>query len=98
MKSTYKLLILFGFIVIASFELNEEPYGFYSKDNFYKTPGDAEAAISYAYDALTYLEYSRAIFYVGDFPADEATYKSDEGPDGVGLVDWDVANFKTNRS
>ncbi len=96
MKSTYKLLILFGFIVMGSCELNEEPYGFYSKDNFYKTPGDAEAAISYAYDALTFLEYSRAIFYVGDFPTDEAFPKSDEGIDGVGLVNWDVANFKTN--
>lgn len=96
MKSIYKLLIVLGFVVLGSCELNEEPYGFYSKDNFYKTPGDAEAAISYAYDALTFLEYSRAIFYVGDFPADEAFPKSDEGIDGVGLVNWDVANFRTN--
>lgn len=96
MKSIYKLLIVLGFVAIGACELNEEPYGFYSKDNFYKTPGDAEAAISYAYDALTYLEYSRAIFYVGDFPTDEAYPKSDEGIDGVGLVNWDVANFRTN--
>ena len=97
MKSTYKLLILAGVLLFGSCELNEEPYGFYSEDNFYKSAADAEAGISYAYDALTFLEYSRAIFFVGDLPTDEASPKSDEDVDNVDLANWNVANFRTNR-
>lgn len=96
MKSGYKLLLLAGLFLFGACELNEEPYGFYSEDNFYETQEDAVAAVTYAYDALTFLEYSRAVFYLGDFPADEASPKSDEGPAGMELINWQVNNFQTN--
>lgn len=78
-------------------DLDEKPYGFYSEDNFYKTASDAESAVDYAYDALTYLEYSRAIFYVGDMPTEECGPKSDESADNLNLDKWAVSSFNTNR-
>lgn len=78
-------------------DLNEEPYGFYSEENFYKTASDAESAVDYAYDALTFLEYSRAIFYVGDLPTEECGPKGDETADNQNLDKWQVGTFSTNR-
>ncbi|UII20684.1 RagB/SusD family nutrient uptake outer membrane protein [Fulvivirga ligni] len=97
MKLKYNIILLLaGLFTISSCDLTEEPYGFYSENNFYKTPADAEAAINYAYDALTYLEYSRAIFFVGDMPTDECSTKSDEAVDNVNLATWKTQNFSTN--
>lgn len=96
MKARLIFFLLFGFMVASSCDLQEQPYGFYSEQNFYQTPKDAESALLYAYDALTFLEYSRAIFYVGDLPTDEATPKSDEGADAQDLSNWNTDNFRTN--
>ena len=64
MKTKY--LLMAAFICLLSCDLNEEPYGFYSEENFYKTPQDAESSLMYAYNAVTFLEYSRGIFYIGE--------------------------------
>lgn len=98
MKPMYKLLILIGVILLNSCDLSEEPYGFYSEDNFYKSPEDAQAAVIYAYDALTFLEYSRTIFYLGDMPTEECGPKADEGSGNRDLDNWNTANFPTNSS
>ena len=66
MKFQKYILIIVGLFTINACDLSEEPYGFYSEDNFYNSVADAEAAISYAYDALTFLEYSRTVFMLGD--------------------------------
>ncbi|MDQ2657478.1 MAG: RagB/SusD family nutrient uptake outer membrane protein [Bacteroidota bacterium] len=79
-------------------DLNEEPYGFYSEGNFLNTPEDAEAGIGYAYDALTFLEYSRTVFYLGDMPSEEVSPKPDEGAGARDLDTWKVENFSTNPS
>ncbi len=79
-------------------DLNENPYGFYSENNFYKTASDAESAVDYAYDALTFLEYSRAIFFVGDLPTEEFGPKSDESVDNQNLDRWNVSSFSTNST
>ena len=96
---TYKiqLLIVTGMLLLSACSLNEEPYGFYSEDNFLQTPADAESAISYAYDALTYLEYSRTVFLIGDMPTEEAP-KQDASIDRHELNDWTEQNFSTNAS
>ena len=96
MKTKIILVFLCFITVFSSCDLDEEPYGFYSEDNFYKTADDAEAAVCYAYDALTFLEYSRAIFYLGDIATEECSTKSDESADNRDLDQWKVANFKTN--
>ena len=98
MKNIFKTLLIFGVILLNSCDLSEEPYGFYSEDNFFKSPEDAEAAVIYAYDALTFLEYSRTVFYLGDMPTEECGPKADEGSGNRDLNNWNTANFPTNAS
>lgn len=92
-----KYVLVLLLMVISSCDLAEDPYGFYSEDNFFKSAGDAEAALLYAYDAITYLEYSRVVFYVGDLPTDEATPKGDESADIQDVSNWNVSNFANNQ-
>lgn len=98
MKNKIKLLALCSALALGSCSLDEEPYGFYSEDNFYKTAADAEAALTYAYGTLTYLEYSRTIFYLGDIASEITTTKSDASVENQDLNNWKVDNFKTNGS
>ncbi len=98
MKTRYKILTMALLISAFACDLNEDPYGFYSEDNFYKTASDAESAVDYAYDAMTFLEYSRAIFYIGDLPTEEFGPKGDESVDNQNLDKWDVSSFSTNRT
>lgn len=94
----YMLPLLVCALLICSCSLKEEPYGFYSEKNFYKTAADAEASLMYAYGTLTYLEYSRAVFFLGDMPTEELTTKSDATADNQDLNQWKVDNFKTNTT
>lgn len=98
MKASIYICSIIAVLGFSSCDLSEEPYGFYSEDNFYNSAADAEAAITYAYDALTFLEYSRTVFFLGDLPTDQCGPKSDEGPDALDLNAWRVANFSTNAS
>lgn len=50
----------------------------------------------YAYGDLTYLEYSRSIFFLGDMPTEELTTKSDASAENQDLNLWRVDNFETN--
>jgi starch-binding outer membrane protein, SusD/RagB family len=97
MKTRYKIITIALLMSAFACDLDEKPYGFYSEDNFYKTASDAESAVDYAYDALTFLEYSRAIFFVGDLPTEECATKSDESVDNQNLDKWTVSSFSTNR-
>lgn len=85
----YLFFITLGFIA-ASCDVSEEPYGFYSDQNFYKTQADAEAALMYAYNSLTYLEYTRGITNIGDLPTETTDLKPDEGADAQELNRWTV--------
>lgn len=98
MKNILNIFFLSGILLMSACDLSEEPYGFYSEDNFYKSAEDAEAAIIYAYDALTFLEYSRGVYTLGDMPTDECSPKADEGADARDLHNWKVDNFHVNRS
>ena len=60
-------------------DLQEEPYGFYSDDNFYKNETGCRVGVVYAYNAL-FLEYSRH-FHIGDIPTETMSPKSDEAGD-----------------
>ncbi len=89
------LFLIFG-LLLSSCDLKEKPYGFYSEDNFYKTPADAEASLMYAYNALTFLEYSRGIFYIGELASETCTVKPDEGYGSQQLNNWTAdANNET---
>src|SRR5690606_14568421 len=98
MKLNNAIKILLVTLLVSACDLNEEPYGFYSEENFFKSPEDAEAAIGYAYDALTFLEYSRTVFYLGDMPTEEVSPKPDEGAGARDLDTWRVETFSTNPS
>lgn len=83
-------------VVLSSCNLDETPYGFYAEDNFYQSAGDAEAAVNYAYGCLTFLEYSRSVFFLGDMPSETLTTKSDASKDNQDLNNWKIADFPTN--
>jgi len=83
------LSILFILVLLVSAcDLSEEPYGFYSEDNFYTTPEDAEASLMYAYNALTFIEYSRGIFYIGELASETCDVKADEAYGSQQLNSW----------
>ncbi len=82
--------------LLVACDLREEPYGFYSRNNFYKSEADAESGLMYAYNALTFLEYSRGIFYIGDIPTETMSPKSDEAGDVYQLENW-IAGRETEQ-
>lgn len=82
--------------LLSSCNLKEQPYGFYSDKNFFKTVEDAQSSLLYAYNALTFLEYSRGIFYLGDIPTETMSPKSDEAGDVYQLENW-VSNANTEQ-
>ena len=86
-KIIFALFIALSF-VITSCDLNEEPYGFYSDDNFYQTQEDVEAALMYAYNSFTFIEYTRGINNLGDLPTETTDLKDDEGDDSQELNSW----------
>lgn len=91
MKNIYKFLFTLCLTTIfCSCDLTEEPYGFYSEDNFYKTPEDAESSLMYAYNSLTFIEYSRGIFYIGELASDICSVKDDEAYGSQQLNNWTV--------
>jgi hypothetical protein len=82
-------------------DLSESSYGFYSEDNFYKTTADAESALMYAYNALTFLEYSRGIFYIGEAASETVNLKSGEdanNPGSQALDEWKISDNANNQT
>jgi hypothetical protein len=64
----------------TSCSLKEEPYGFISQTNFYKTESDANAALVYAYAILPEIEYySRGFITITELPTEDITLKPDAG-------------------
>ncbi len=88
--------IIFGLIfAIGLFScqgLDIKPKGFYSDENFFKTVEDADAALLYAYDALTLVSYAPITYYFGELSTDNCTVKPDEGADAQAIVNWDVTS------
>ncbi len=98
MKINNKLIALSvgAAATLSSCNLDETPYGFYSEDNFYNSAEDAEAAVNYAYGCMTFLEYSRSVFFLGDMPTETISTKSDASKDNQDLNNWNIADFPTN--
>lgn len=95
------ILSVFSLGALASCDLSEYPYGFYSDSNFYKTPEDAESAMMYAYNALTNLEYSRGIFYIGEAASETVALKSGEdanNPGAQALDEWQISDNANNQT
>ncbi|MDO6519333.1 RagB/SusD family nutrient uptake outer membrane protein [Zobellia uliginosa] len=92
MKNTLIYLVGFLVITLTSCDLKEEPYGFYSDENFYKTVEDADAALLYAYNAFNFIEYNRGIIDVGDLPTETTDLKPTEGGGVETIVNWKATN------
>lgn len=71
MKSFILLIIVFLSCSCTGL-LQEEPYGTFSNNNFYKTEADAESALLYAYAPLNDIEYMlRTVYELIDIPTNE---------------------------
>jgi starch-binding outer membrane protein, SusD/RagB family len=88
MKTKLYLVVALLGMLFTSCDLSETPYGFYSEENFYKTPEDAEASLLYAYNTLNFIEYSRGIFYIGELASEICDVKSDEAYGSQQLNNW----------
>jgi starch-binding outer membrane protein, SusD/RagB family len=96
MKIKILLILLCCGLFIASCDLTEKPYGFYSEDNFYKTAEDAQVSLLYAYNTLNFIEYSRGIFYIGELASEICDVKSGEAYGSQDLNNWTAdANNET---
>lgn len=92
------ILALAGLSLLASCALDEYPYGFYSENNFYKTPEDAKASVNYIYDAINYIEYSRSIVFLADMNTDVMEPKGDATAANKELDGWKTGTFNTNTT
>lgn len=94
----FKILLITIFCIgLSSCDLSEESYGFYSENNFYKTENDAQSALYYAYNAFTYNEYARAIFYIHELATETVDVKGEEGFGSQEINNWDFSLFKENE-
>ena len=93
-----KIAIVLAALCLAACNLDETPYGFYSEGSFYKTEADAQAATMYIYDAINYIEYSRAIVFLGGMNTDELDPKGDATQSTKDLDAWSMNNFRSNTT
>ena len=93
-KLIYKIALLASLAVsaISCESLDVKPEGFYSQDNFYKTIEDANSALLYAYDGLTYNTYTQTAMYFSEISTDNADIKLDEGANAVQIMNWEVTS------
>src|SRR5690606_18144108 len=91
------LAIIFSSSILLSCSLEEEPYGFYSENNFYKTNEDAESALFYAYNTFSYNEYVRAIYYINELATESCDVKGEEGFGSQEINNWDFSLFRENE-
>jgi len=98
MKAHNIMLTALASFAVCACSLDEYPYGFYSEANYYKTDADALSATNYIYDAINYIEYSRAIVFLGDMNTDVMFPKGDAKTSTKELDGWKRATFKTNTT
>lgn len=98
MKTRNTIIVALASLLMCACSLDEYPYGFFSEDNFYKTEADALAATNYIYDAINYIEYSRAIVFLGDMNTDAMKPKQDAKTANQELDKWKRSTFKTNTT
>ena len=93
-----KFAFILAALCLTACNLEEKPYGFYSEGSFYKTEADAQAATMYIYDAINYIEYSRAIVFLGGMNTDELDPKGDATQSTKDLDSWSQNNFRSNTT
>ncbi|BDD02167.1 RagB/SusD family nutrient uptake outer membrane protein [Persicobacter psychrovividus] len=82
MKRFFRNIVLASILIAGatSCSLTEEPNGFVSESNFFKSPKDAQSALTYAYAILPSIEYySREYLIATEVPGEALTVKPDAG-------------------
>lgn len=88
---TLPLSILLSLVlVVSSCELDETVYSSIYTENFYKTPSDAEAAITAAYDPIADMYGGPATTLVSDFSADQTYPRVAVSRNTLTLFTYDV--------
>jgi hypothetical protein len=92
MKILNKLFLISSILILSNAcSLDEEPYGFLSTTNFYKTEADAVSSLAFCYDIMAQNEYyGRYLYFVGTLGTEEWTLKSDAQQDDHQIDDWTV--------
>lgn len=98
MKSYKKILALTGVLALGftSCELDETIYSNISSNNFYKTAGDAEAALTAVYSAFADV-YTTAAHEIADLSADQVYPRAVVGRNTLTLFTYDP-NFSALKS
>jgi hypothetical protein len=98
MKSYLKSLMLTGVLALGftSCQMNETVYSSISTGNFYKTAGDAEAALTAVYSAVADI-YSTAEHEIADLSADQIYPRAVVGRNTLTLFSYDP-NFSALKS
>ncbi len=78
-------------------KLEEEVYSSVFTDNFYQTSQDAEAALTAAYGALSYLYWGPGAVLCSDFSADQTYPRPVVGRNTLTLFSYDV-DYSTQKS
>ena len=84
MKKLKCIILFFAFTAVLSCkkDLKEQPYGFLSTANFYKTGSDANAALIYAYSILPDLDYySRNFIVLTELPTEDVAEAAGKSAD-----------------
>jgi hypothetical protein len=76
-------------IIFGCSDLKEQPFSFFSPDQFYKTSSDAEAALAAVYGPLNGL-YGREGWQVPDFSADQMFPRSVVSRDLLTTFNYDA--------
>ncbi|PWJ43163.1 RagB/SusD family nutrient uptake outer membrane protein [Sediminitomix flava] len=95
MKKIFRNIFLAAALLGASSScsLDEDPYGFLSKETFYQTPEDAESALTYSYAIMSQIEYySRHYIIATEVPSESLTIKPDAGADQHALDRLNINN------
>lgn len=89
MKKTFLLLTICA--ALTACELDETPYSSIFTDNYYKTAGDAEGAITAVYGALATMYAGPGPLMFSDFSADQVYPRPVVGRDIFTLFSYDAA-------
>jgi hypothetical protein len=96
-KIKFYICSIIAMSIVSGCSLDEEPNGFLSSNNFYKTETDANAAMVYAYAILPEIEYySREFVTLTEVPTENLSIKPDGGVSNFELDNLNVTPSNTD--
>lgn len=96
-KIRFIILTVAACCTFSSCSLKEEPRGFYTDENFFKTISDAQSSLNYAYLAICHREYYDRMFFFNDMASEEMDYAPTSSTFSILDVDyWRTSTFTTN--